>query len=366
MARPLSTLLLAAVVLAGALAGCAENGDDMPTPTPTATTPAASPTPTTTSPVVPTTVTPPVSPPSAPPASGPADAYAMTTGGSAGVYYAIGNAIAAAVRNATAPGFSVSEVATSDGSVQNARRLKDDSHQLALMQNDVLYNAYKGEGSFAGGAIGDLRAVAGLYPEMIQVVTLKSANIQSLAELAGKKVVLGAPGSGAAVNAGQILNASGVSADTQYLALTDAAEQLKDGRVDAIFWTGGVPTGALVSLATTHPLRIVPIDTATKANVQRTSPFYANVTLPANTYAGQDAPVETLAVIAVLAARADVAADDVASLLRIIFDGTSVQSSHAQGANIKIDNAFNGIAGVPWHDGAKYYYLTKGKTPPAS
>lgn len=360
MARSLITTLLTALLVAGALAGCATNGDDPGTTTsPVTTTPTT--TPTTTTP----TTTPSVTTPQLP-ASGPNDAYAMTTGGSAGVYYAIGNGIAAAVRNATAAGFTISEVATSDGSVQNARRLKDDTHQFAMMQNDVLFNAYKGNGTFSGGAITELRAVAALYPEMVQVVTLKSANINTLSDLAGKRVVLGAPGSGAAVNAGQILNASGVDADEQYLALTDAADQLKDGRIDAIFWTGGVPTGALVSLATTHPLRIVPIDATTKTALQGEYPFYANVTLPANTYAGQDAPVETVAVVAVVATRADVPADDVFNLLRIIFDGTAVQSSHAQGANIKVDNAFNGIVGVPFHDGAKAYFATKGKTTPSA
>ena len=362
MANSLTPLLLAALLVVGALAGCAQNGgNDTTTTTPGGTTTPTASTPTTT----PTGTTPSVTTPQLP-ASGPNDAYAMTTGGAAGVYYAVGNGIAGAVRNATVPsGFSISEVATSDGSVQNARRLKDDTHQLALMQNDVLLQAYGGNGSFAGGAIPELRAVASLYPEMIQIVTLKSANLMTLDDLAGKRVVLGAPGSGAAVNAGQILNASGVSAQTQYLALTDAADQLKDGRVDAIFWTGGVPTGALVSLATTHPIRVVPIDGEAKAAVRAQSPFYANVTLPANTYSGQDQAVETLAVTAVLVARSDVAADDVFNLLRVIFDGTSVQQSHAMGSNIKIDNAFVGVSGIPWHDGAKAYYATKGKTPPS-
>ena len=356
------TMLLALVLTATAFAGCMGGGDGGNT---NATTTTTSPTggTTTTTTTVPTMTTPTL--PTLP-VSGPSDVYGMTTGSSTGVYFAIGNGIAAAVRNATGAGFTIPEVATSQGSVQNVQRLKADDHQLALMQNDVLYQAYNGNASFAGAAVTELRAVASLYPEMIQVVTLKSANIDALADLADKKVVLGAPGSGAAVNAGQILNASGVAAQTQYLALSDAAEQLKDGRVDAIFWTGGIPTGALVSLATTHPLRIVPIDAATKAKLQAESPFYANVTLPANTYAGQDAAVETVAVVAVLVARADVASDDVASLLRIIFDGSSVQSSHAQGQYIKLDTAFAGVVGVPWHDGAKYYYLSKGKTPPGS
>ena len=359
------TLLLALLLTATAFAGCMGGGDGG-NGTTTTTTPAGGGTTTTTTTTNPTSPT--VTPPTLPtlPVSGPSDVYGMTTGSSTGVYFAIGNGIAAAVRNQTGAGFTIPEVATSQGSVQNVQRLKADDHQLALMQNDVLYQAYNGNGSFSGAAVKELRAVAALYPEMIQVVTLKSANINSLADLADKKVVLGAPGSGAAVNAGQILNASGVAAQTQYLALSDAAEQLKDGRVDAIFWTGGIPTGALVSLATTHPLRIVPIDAPTKAKLQAESPFYANVTLPANTYAGQDQAVDTVAVVAVLVARADVAADDVASLLRVIFDGTAVQSSHAQGQHIKLDNAFQGVVGVPWHEGATYYYLSKGKTPPGS
>lgn len=354
--------LLSLLLASAALAGCATdegdgNGGTTTTPgggttPPTGTTP----TPTTTSPVVPTVTVP------TPPASGPNDVYGLTSGSTGGVYYAIANGIQAAVRNATAAGFSISEVPTSGGSVTNVERLRAGDYELALMQNDVAYIAYNGEGQFSGNAYTGLRAVAALYPEMIQVVTLKSANILTLDDLNGKRVVLGAPGSGAAVNAGQILNASGVQANTQYLDLNTAAERLKEGAVDAVFWTGGIPTGAITSLATTHPVRIVPITGEDKAALQAEAPFYANVTLPAGTYNGVDQDVETVAVIAVLVAREDVPADDVASLLRIIFDGTDVQRSHpGQGPNIKLENAQNGVIGIPWHGGAKYYFALKGQ-----
>lgn len=366
----LSTLLLASLVLFAGLAGCADNDDDddaTTTPTGTSTTPTATATPTPTS-VVPT-VTPPTSVPTVPipptpPVSGASDVYGLTTGSATGVYYAIGNGIAGAVRNATAAGFTISEVATSQGSVQNAQRLSADDHQFALMQNDVLFEAYNGQGRFSSGALHDLCAAGSLYSEMIQIVTLASKGYDSVSDLAGKKVVVGAAGSGAAINAGDVINASGVDMDEQFMDLPTGLDRLKDGSIDAVFWTGGIPTGAITSLATTNPVTILPVTGAVKTALLAQKPFYANATLPANTY-GTHAAVETVAVRAVLVARCDVAADDVASLLRIIFDGTTVQGSHSQGANIKLSDAFLGVSGVPWHDGAKYYYATKGKTPPS-
>lgn len=357
-ARLVTTLLLSLLV-AAAFAGCADNGGDTGTPTPTATTTVATTTPATTPGGVPTVAVPTL------PASGPNDAYGLTSGGSTGVYYAISNGIAGAVRNASAPGFSL-EVATSGGSVQNGQRLKADDYQLATMQNDVAYYAYRGEGAFAGGAVTELRALGSLYPEMIQLVVLEESGIETIQDLSGKRVVLGAPGSGAAVNAGQILNASGVQAQTQYLDLNTASDRLKDGGVDAVFWTGGIPTGAIVSLGTTHPVRVLAIDGETKSRLQAEYPFYANATLPANTYGGQDEDVPTVAVMAILVARADVPADDMMRLLGIIYDGTAVQQSHAQGAKITLDNAFTGIVGLPWHDGAKAYFASKNKPVPDS
>lgn len=365
-----STLLLASLLLFAGLAGCAtddDGGTNTPTPTgaatpsPTAATPSPSPgVPTVTPPTVPS---PQIPPP--PPVSGPSDTYGLTTGSATGVYFAIGNGIQGAVRNATAPGFTISEVATSQGSVQNAQRLGADDFQFALMQNDVLFEAYNGQGRFSGNAVDKLCAAGSLYSEMVQIVTLQSAGITSVGGLAGKKVVVGAAGSGAAINAGDVINASGVDMDEQFLDLPTGLDRLKDGSVDAVFWTGGIPTGAITSLATTHPVSIVPVSGAVKSALLASKPFYANATLPAGTYGGQTGAVETVAVRATLVARCDVAADDVASLLRIVYEGTSVQQAHAQGANIKLSDAFLGVRGVPWHEGAKYYYATKGMTPPS-
>ena len=352
------TTLLALLLTTTALAGCM-GGDDGGSTTTTTTTPTGGATTTTT-----TTTPPTVTTPNVPtlPVSGPNDVYGLTSGSTGGVYYAIANGIQAAVRNATAAGFTISEVPTSGGSVTNVERLRQDDYQLAMMQNDVAFLAYNGEGQFQGNAYAGLRAVAALYPEMIQVVTLKSSNINTLQDLQGKRVAIGAAGSGVAVNAQQILNASGVTATLENLDLTTSAERLKDGGIDAFFWTGGIPTAAVTSLATTHPVRVLPITGEVKAKLQADAPFYANVTLPAGTYGGVDQPVETVAIIALLVARDDVAADDVASLLRILFDGTDVQKSHpGQGPNIKLENAQNGVISVPWHDGAKHYYATKGR-----
>ena len=361
MSKHLQTLLLTAILAAGALAGCAENGDDPPaTTTPGTTTPPTTATPTPTG-VVPTVTppTPPVQIPT-PPASGPTDPYGLTSGNTGGTYYAIANGIQAAVRNATAPGFTITEVPTSGGSVTNVERLRADDYQLALMQNDVAYLAYNGEGQFAGKAYTGLRAVASLYPETLQIVTLESKNIRTLQDLNGKRVSVGAPGSGVEVGANDIINASGISVTRENLEITQAAERLKEGGIDAFFWIGGTPTAGVTALAATHDVRLIPVPRDVQDEIRATKPFYANVTLAAGTYPGVDEAVETLAVIAIVVARDDVPADDVASLLRIIFDGTDVQRSHpGQGPNIKLANAQRGVE-IPWHDGARYYFALKG------
>lgn len=356
-------LLLTLVLAAGALAGCADNDNDngTTTTTPTATTggtvtPTATATPTGTTPVVPTLTPLPV--------SGPNDVYGLTSGSTGGVYFAIANGIQGAVHNTSNAGFSISEVPTSGGSVTNVERLRADDYQLALMQNDVAYLAYHGEGQFAGKAYTEVRALAALYPEMIQIVTLASSDIQAVDDLAGRRVAIGAAGSGVAVGAADILTAAGVTATTENLDLTTSTERLKDGGIDAFFWIGGIPTGAITSLAATHPVRILPITDEVADTIAETKPFYARVTLPANTYGGQTADVETLAVIATLVARADVPADDVRKLLEIVFEGDDVKAAHAQGQNIKLETAFNGLEGIPLHDGARFYYLSKGMTPP--
>lgn len=353
-----SILLLSLVVVAGALAGCADNGGDGTTTNPTGTTgTTTTPTGTTTTPTG-ATVTPPT-------ASGDNDVYGLTSGSTGGVYYAIANGIQSAVRNTDDAGFTISEVPTSGGSVTNVERLRLDDYQMALMQNDVAYLAYHGEGQFAGNAYEGLRAIAALYPEMIQIVTLQSSDIMTVADLDGKRVAVGAAGSGVSVGAADIIDAAGISPQTENLDLTTSAERLQDGGIDAFFWIGGVPTGAITSLATTHPVRIVPVDGELATSLQETKPFYASVTMPADTYNGVDEDVETVAVIATLAARDDVPADDVAKLLEIIFDGSEVKQAHAQGANINLDSAFDGLSGIPFHDGAIYYYQTKGLTPPS-
>lgn len=364
MTRSYSTrtlsLLLAALLAAGALAGCAtdDGGDNGgTTTTPGGTTPTG----TTTTGTTPTGGT----SPTPPTPSNDNDVYGLTSGSTGGVYYAIANGIQSAVRDADNAGFTISEVPTSGGSVTNVERLRADDYQLALMQNDVAYLAYHGEGQFEGNAYQGIRAVAALYPEMVQIVTLQEGNIQTLDDLNGARVAVGAAGSGVSVGAADIMEVANIQAQTQNLDLTTSVERLQDGGIDAFFWIGGLPTGAVTSLAATHPVRIVPIPEDVQTALREEKPFYASVTLPSGTYTGVDADVPTVAVIATLAARDDVPADDIAKLLEIIFDGDAVRQAHAQGANIQLESAFNGLEGIPFHPGAEYYYATKGLTPPS-
>ena len=334
------SLLLAALLAAGALAGCAtddgDNGGTTTTPggtTPTGTTPG-----------------------SGTDRESSTELYGITSGGTGGVYFPIANGIAAAVGNDSDIQFTM-EVSSSDGSVQNARRLASGDHEWALMQNDIAAEAIAGTGAFAAdGPIEEITGVASLYLELVQIVTLKSANIMTLDDLNGKRVVLGAPGSGAAANAERVLEAAGVNAETQHLELQQAAEQLRDGNVDAVFWTGGVPTGAIVSLSTTTDVRIVPIDGADAEALREAYPSFAEATLPAGTYGGQDEAVPTVGVAAVLVVRSDVPEDDVYLLTKMLFENGDVQNSHAQARNIQLESALNGMDEIPLHPGARAYY----------
>ena len=177
----------------------------------------------------------------------------MVTGGDAGTYYALGGVLA----NVLTESVNNLEITatTSGASAANARSLNNGEAELAILQNDVLGYAYEGIDSMAeDGAMPKLRAIAGMYPEVIQLVALKSSNINTIADLKGKKVCVGDAGSGSEVNAKQILEAAGLSYDdfdVQYLSFSDASTAMQNGTVDAAFATSALPNTAIVELANT-------------------------------------------------------------------------------------------------------------------
>ena len=299
---------------------------------------------------------------SAPAAEAPASLGKMTmgTGGTAGTYYAFGGILGQYMKNKG--GVDVTVVST-DGSKANIQGIDIGDYQLGTVQSDVMAYAWEGSKSFADeGAINSFRVIGGLYAETVQLVTM-DPSIKSVADLAGKAVSIGAPGSGVYFNAIDVLTAAGLSEDAikpQYLSFADSTEGLKDGKIDAAFIVAGAPTPAITELTTTNDAYLVPIDGEIGEKVLASCPYYTSLAIPAGTYKGQDQDVTTVTVKATMIISADATEEQAYAVTAAIFDNIDdITAEHAKGAELSLENATSGMA-VPFHAGAAKYFKEKG------
>jgi len=301
-------------------------------------------------------------------ACGSAGASKMTmgTGGTTGTYYGYGGILGQYIKNNA--GIDVTVVST-DGSKANIQSIDAGDYQLALVQSDVMAYAWAGTQSFAGdGAVNSFRVVAGLYAEAVQLITM-DPEIKSVADLKGKNVSIGAPGSGVYFNAIDVLAAAGlteVDINPQYLSFGDSTDGLKDGKIDAAFIVAGAPTPAITELCTTNEAYLVPIDGDIAAALMANGAFYTAYPIPAGTYPGQDTDVMTVTVKATLIVSAAASEEDVYNLTAAIFDNIdAITVEHAKGAELSLENATSGMA-APFHAGAAKYFAEKGVTVPTN
>ena len=286
----------------------------------------------------------------------------MGTGGTSGTYYGYGGVLGQYIKNNA--GINVTVVST-DGSKANIQGIQAGNYQLGTVQSDVMAYAWEGTRSFENeGKIDAFRVVAGLYAESVQLVTMDPA-IKSVADLKGKSVSIGAPGSGVYFNAIDVLTAAGLTENdikAQYQSFADSADALKDGKIDAAFIVAGAPTPAITELCTTNAAYLVPIDGEIAEKLMADCPFYTTYTIPAGTYAGQEADVTTVTVKATLIVNADATEEDVYALTAAIFDNIdAITAENAKGAELSLENATSGMT-VPFHAGAAKYYAEKGIT----
>ncbi|MBQ8934535.1 MAG: TAXI family TRAP transporter solute-binding subunit [Lachnospiraceae bacterium] len=284
----------------------------------------------------------------------------MGTGGTAGTYYAFGGVLGQYIKNKS--GIDVTVVST-DGSKANIQGIDAGDYQLGTVQSDVMAYAWSGTKSFeSDGAVNSFRVVAGLYAETVQLITM-DPEIKSAADLKGKAVSIGAPGSGVYFNAMDVLAAAGLTEsdiNPQYLSFADSTEGLKDGKIDAAFIVAGAPTPAITELMTTNDAYLVPIDGEIAGKMMASCPYYTELAIPAGTYPKQDADVTTVTVKATLIVNADASEDDVYALTAAIFDNVSdITAEHAKGAELSIENATAGMT-APFHAGAAKYFQEKG------
>lgn len=293
--------------------------------------------------------------------SGSAAKMTMGTGGTSGTYYAFGGVLGQYIKNNA--GIDVVVVST-DGSKANIESIAAGDYQLGTVQSDVMSYAWSGTRSFESGKVDSFRVVAGLYAEAVQLVTM-DPTIQTVADLKGKSVSIGAPNSGVYFNAVDVLAAAGLTVDdinAQYQSFADSTDALKDGKIDAAFIVAGAPTAAITELCTTNDAFLVPIDGDIAAKLMADSPFYTAYTVPAGTYAGQDTDVQTVTVKATLIVSANADEEQVYNLTKAIFDNAAaIAAENGKGAELSVENATTGMT-APFHPGAAKYFAEQGVT----
>jgi uncharacterized protein len=284
----------------------------------------------------------------------------LATGGTAGTYYPFGGSMAK-IWNTKIPGMNVTAQATG-ASAENVRLVNKKEAELALVQSDVLDFAFKGQDPFKE-KLTTMKAIAVLYPEIIQVVVRADGPVKTFADLKGMKVGVGAPGSGTEANFRQLMDVYGLAKDAvspQYLSFSESAEQFKDKHIDAFIVTAGIPNAAIMDISSQHEIRILSLaDDMTKKLTEK-YPFLSAATVPANTYKNQTADVNTVAVNAVLIVNAEIKDDVVYNLTKALFDNQpELAAAHAKGKEINLQNAVKGVS-IPFHPGAEKFFKEKG------
>ncbi|MEN2996050.1 hypothetical protein SAMN03080603_00238 [Acetomicrobium thermoterrenum DSM 13490] len=280
----------------------------------------------------------------------------IATGGTGGTYYPIGGGIADVVSRYAEDIQATAE--TGNAAVANLNLLGTHSIEFAFVQNDTAWWAARGEIMFKN-AFPNIRAIATLYPETNHLVVMKKANIKNIYDLKGKRVSVGAPGSGTEADMRCLLDIAGIKYDdmkVDFLDFNNTVDRMKDGQLDAGFVVGGYPVAAIMDLATTHDVDLVSFDDDFLAKLQEKYPFYIKDTIPAGTYKGIDRDVQTPAVMAMLAVDADVPEEVVYQFTKALWEHIDeVQRVHAKAQLITLETAFDGLS-VPLHDGAIRYY----------
>lgn len=287
----------------------------------------------------------------------------IATGGPAGTYFPLGGAMAK-IFNDNIDGITANVQATG-ASVENIGLVSKGEAEIAFIQNDITYYAFNGTESFEGKEkIQNIRGMAMLYPELVQIVATEESGIKTVDDLKGKKVAIGASGSGVEANARQVLAAHGMTysdlGKADYLSFNEAADQLKNKQIDAAFVTAGIPTSALTEVGQTAKIVIIPISSDKIAELNAEYPFYTEVVIPANTYNGQTTDITTAAVMAMLVVPEDLDKDLAYNLTKQLFEQRQVIiDTHSRGNDINLETALKGMP-IELHPGAQKYYDEKG------
>ena len=289
----------------------------------------------------------------------------IASGWVVGVYYPLAGAMSRIAYKAKDLNVRAT-VESSGASVANAQLIGTGDADFALLQNDIAYYAASGTtlGAFKDKPVKNMGGIFTIYPELVHIVAATSANVRSVRDLKGKRVVLGPQGSGTEQNALQILEAFGVrEADlgkAERIDAAAAADQLKDGRVDAAFFTTGLGSAVIVDAFISGKVALVSVAAAEGAALRAKYPFYTLEKVPANTYKGLEREVTTPAVMAMMVARTELPEDLVYRFTKAIFDDLKqFHAAHAAAKSLTLETAQNGMP-IRLHPGAARFYKEKG------
>lgn len=294
--------------------------------------------------------------------------FGITTGGTGGTYYPLGGILAQALSQKVPDVVATSQAG--NASVANCNLIREHQTESAFVQNNVAYAAYTGTGQFQGKPVKNLRGIASLYPETIQIVARADSGIKSLKDIKGKRLIPGDRGSGTEVDTLNILQAYGLTykdfAGVDWLGFSGAAQRLQDKQADVTFTTAGWPTAAISELAISTNIALIPIEDKMIKKLTKTYPFYSKIVIPKGTYKGQTRDVATITTMAQWVVDADVPAEIVYNITKALWEkGATGQSgadmmakAHAKGKEVQLKTALAGMA-IPLHPGAAKYYKEK-------
>jgi uncharacterized protein len=286
-----------------------------------------------------------------------AQQLSIATGGTGGAYYPLGGGLAELINTHVEGASAVAEV--TGASVENMGLVWRGDSDMAFALADTVYQAYHGTGDFEGRQLENIRALASVYPNAVQLVTLADSDIQSLEDLKGKRVSVGAPGSGTELNARALLEANGLSYDDirpQRLNFNETADAIRDGDIDAGFWSVGPPTSSILNLAATRDIRLVGLSDEEIANARETVPVFAAYELRAGLYEGMEEGVQTVGIPNVLAVNSDMDEDLANELTRLLFEHTGALIAVHPAANDTTVEFSIDSTPIPFHEGALRYY----------
>ncbi|MHB9796533.1 TAXI family TRAP transporter solute-binding subunit [Pseudomonas sp. MT3] len=288
----------------------------------------------------------------------------ILTGGTSGVYYPVGVGLSQIYSHGIEG--SKTSVQATKASVENLNLLQADRGELAFALGDSVSDAWKGEADAGFKApLKKLRAIAGTYPNYIQIVASKESGIKSLADLKGKRISVGAPKSGTELNARAIFKAAGLSYEDmgkiEYLPFAESVELIKNRQLDATLQSSGLGQASIRDLASTMPVSFVAIPAEVVAKIGNNA--YLPATIPAGTYDGQDADVPTAAIVNILVTRKGVSDELAYQMTKQLFDNLPrLITAHAAAKDISLDKATKNLP-IPLHPGAERFYKEKGLLP---